>query len=138
MSKEKLKVAVYGSLRRGMGNHRLLETSKLLSTETIQANFRMVDMGSYPGLIESEEPNDIVIEVYEVTPDTYKRIERLESYPAFYDRKNVTTTEGEVGIYYLPRNSGWTSSDRLVNKTNEAFDWVKHYQEKFPYRQKYL
>lgn len=130
MSKEKLKIAVYGSLRRGMGNYRLLETSKLLSTETVQDNFRMVDMGSYPGLIESEELNDIVVEVYEVTPDTYKRIERLESYPSFYDRKNVHTTEGEVGIYYLPGNSGWTSSDRLVNKTDDAYDWVKHYQEK--------
>ena len=127
---ENLLICVYGSLRRGMGNYRLLETSKLLSTETIQDNFRMVDMGSYPGLIESEEANNIIVEVYEVTPDTYKRIERLEGYPSFYNRKDVHTTEGEVGIYYLPKNNGWTSSDRLVNKTDDAYDWVKHYQEK--------
>jgi len=128
MSKEKLLIAVYGSLRKGMGNHRLLETSKLLSTETIQDNFRMVDMGSYPGLIKSEEVNDIVVEIYEVTPDTYKRIEWLESYPSFYDRRNVHTTEGEVSIYYLAKGGGWSESDRLVEKTDGAFDWVKHYQ----------
>jgi gamma-glutamylcyclotransferase (GGCT)/AIG2-like uncharacterized protein YtfP len=130
MNKEKLLICVYGSLRKGMGNHRLLETSKLLSTETIQDNFRMVDMGSYPGLIESEEANDIIIEIYEVTPETYKRIEMLESYPSFYDRKNVHTTEGEVGIYYLPKNSGWTNSGRIVDMFDGAFDWVKHYQQK--------
>lgn len=130
MNKENLLICVYGSLRRGMGNSRLLETSELLSTETIRDNFRMVDIGSYPGLIESEEENEIVIEIYEVTPEVYRRIEQLESYPHYYDRRDVHTSLGEVGIYFLPRNSGWSSSDRLVEKTDGAYDWCQHYKNK--------
>jgi gamma-glutamylcyclotransferase (GGCT)/AIG2-like uncharacterized protein YtfP len=130
MSKEKLKICVYGSLRRGMGNHPLMRDSKLLSTETISDNFEMIDMGSFPGLVETDEPNEIVIEVYEVTPDVFRNIERLESYPSWYNRRNVTTTEGEVGIYYFPGKNSNTNKDRLVTKTDGAFDWVLHYRNK--------
>lgn len=129
MSKEKLLICVYGSLRAGMGNHRVIEGSKKLSTETVQIPFKMIDMGSYPGLLETEENNAIVIEIYEVTPDTYKRVERLEGYPSFYDRKDVPTSEGMVGIYYLPKSWG-REEPNWVPEVDGEQDWVKHYYQK--------
>lgn len=132
MSEKTMKVAVYGSLRKGMGNHGLLKDSELLSTEVIKAKFEMVDLGSFPGLIESEEPNDILIEVWGVTPETYRRVEMLEGYPSFYDRKDVTTSLGEVGIYYLPSGETW-GHRRYVEKTEGVYDWVKHHTGKRRY-----
>jgi gamma-glutamylcyclotransferase (GGCT)/AIG2-like uncharacterized protein YtfP len=124
--KEMLKVVVYGSLRRGMGNHRLLERSELLSTEVIQANYDMLDMGSYPGLVRSEEPNDIVVEVYSVTPETFTDIEHLEGYPSFYNRENVRTTEGDAPIYFLEGSDRAFSRSAFVSKIDDTYDWVKY------------
>lgn len=129
-NEQRLTVAVYGSLRVGMGNHRVMgDDSILLSTETIKDNFDMIDMGSFPGLIPSEEQKDIVVEVYSVTPRTYANIERLEGYPSFYNRRDVNTSHGPAGIYFLER-SGWGSS-KMVQQFDSAYDWVKHCTEKW-------
>ena len=134
MQKEKLKICVYGSLRAGMGNARILEGSTRLSTETIQVPFTMIDMGSYPGLLEIDEQNAIVVEIYEVTPATYRRIECLESYPSFYDRKDVHTSEGEIGIYYLPKSKGWDKERyNEVASFDGAQDWVRHHTNSHRY-----
>lgn len=119
-----LKLAVYGSLRAGMGNNRLIEHAKLLSTEKVSLPFDMIDMGAFPGLIKSEEVNDIDVEIYEVDMPTYQRVERLEGYPSFYDRQLIETSVGAADIYFLHRShNGWAHK---VNKTNGSYDWVKH------------
>ena len=123
-----LKVVVYGSLIKGMGNHRVIDGSKLLSSEIISLPFEMIDMGSYPGLIRSKDINDIQVEVYEVDAQTYQRVEKLEGWPSFYDRELIETSVGAGDIYFLDNNKGreYTRYPR-VNKTAEGvFDWVKH------------
>lgn len=122
-----LRIAVYGSLRKGMGNHRIIENANLLSSETMTLPFEMIDMGSFPGLIRSEEMNDIKIEVYEVDDATYKRVERLEGYPSFYDRELIETSAGPAGVYFLDRDQGreYNRYPR-VNKAENVYDWVKH------------
>lgn len=95
------KIAVYGSLRKGRGNHRLIEHSNQLSQEVVSIPFRMVSLGGFPGLLPDEQDNDIVIEVYEVDDQTYKNVERLEGYPRFYQRTDIQTSQGEAGIYIL-------------------------------------
>lgn len=123
-----LKIAVYGSLRQNMGNHRLIESAKKIATETVSLPFVMFDLGGFPGLVPVNENNDMVVEVYEVSPDIYKRVERLEGYPSFYDRQVIETTVGAADIYYLPRGSEWHRGQ--VTKFNGAFDWVKHLEER--------
>lgn len=126
-----LKICVYGSLRKGMGNHRIIENSQLVSTETVNLPFEMIDMGSYPGLIRSKELNEIVIEVYQVDMPTYERVSRLEGYPSFYNRELIETSVGAGDIYFLDNDKGreYPRYPR-VNKTAEGvFDWVKHLQK---------
>lgn len=96
------KIVVYGSLRKGHGNHRyLLSDSKLVSEEVINIPFKMVSLGGFPGLIPSKENNGITVEIYEVTDDTYKAVEQLEGYPNFYQKALVPTSLGELEIYVL-------------------------------------
>lgn len=125
-------IAVYGSLREGMGNSRVIEGARLLSTEDVVIPFEMIDMGSYPGLIRTEENHSIKIEVYEVDDRTYRNVECLEGYPSFYNRTPVETTVGPADIYFLNRGDeyGSSSSKNLVNKTENTFDWVKHLRAK--------
>ena len=123
-----LKIVVYGSLRKGMGNHRIIEHATLLSTEIVSLPFEMIDMGSYPGLIRSKEVNDIVVEVYEVDMPTYQRVERLEGYPSFYSREPIETTVGAGDIYFLDNDRGreYPRYPRVIKTKEGVFDWVKH------------
>ena len=89
------KIFVYGSLMRGLGNHQFLVGSKLLGTARCQdGKFEMLDLGSFPGLYESQSGADAIGEVYLVDHDTLRRLDRLEGNGRFYTRvqRNVEYT----------------------------------------------
>lgn len=111
-----IRVAVYGSLRQGMGNHRLLENSKFLGKDKLDG-FIMYSLGGFPCIrTVFPEGNTITVEVYEVDDATFERLDRLEGYPSFYDRKKVGTQYGEAWIYTIEREK----SRPVV----ESGDWV--------------
>lgn len=98
------KVAVYGSLRKGLGNHRVLGESKLIGLEWIP-NYEMFSLGSFPGIRDGK--GAIYVEVYEVDSDTLGRLDTLEGYHSknsvnnFYDKEEVSTKFGDALIYTL-------------------------------------
>ena len=102
-------VAVYGSLREGFGNHSLLGDSELKSTERLRGGFTMLHLGGFPGVV-LEGDSDITVEVYEVDDDVFARLDQLEGYPSFYNRKQVKTTEGMAWMYYLECKDEWTNT----------------------------
>lgn len=92
-------VLVYGSLRNGKHNHGMLYGSKFLEEGTVDG-FSMFSLGSFPFITPSE--GTIVVEAYEVDDDTFERLDRLEGYPNFYNRKDVVMSTGLRGwIYYM-------------------------------------
>ena len=99
-------VAVYGSLRKGMGNHPLLERgdATFLSAERI-TGWDMYSMGGFPFISPATEQSEIKIEVYKVNHTTMLRLDQLEGYPSFYDRKLVHTTKGLAWIYFIQGNN---------------------------------
>ncbi len=119
-------VAVYGSLRKGLGNHRLLEHVPMIAEGVVQDSFDMYSLGGFPALVESEDNSmQIVAEVYDVDPATFSRLDCLEGYPSFYDRKEVTvvTNEGvelSCWIYYLHKVPAYNNG--LVGNN----DWYKY------------
>jgi len=94
-------IAVYGSLRFGHGNWRALLNCNPVKTEVVNIPFRMISLGSFPGLIPSTENTDITVELYEVDQETYNRIQQLEGYPNFYQKAIIATSLGELEIYVL-------------------------------------
>jgi gamma-glutamylcyclotransferase (GGCT)/AIG2-like uncharacterized protein YtfP len=110
-------VAVYGSLRKGMGNHGLLERNdaQLLSTERV-TGWNMYSLGGFPYI----EPGDgvITIEVYAVPITAMQPLDRLEGYPSFYNRKLITTSKGDAWVYYI---EDYDSSTPVPNG-----DWVAY------------
>ena len=100
-------VSVYGSLRAGLGNHRLLSTAVRQDDGIIADGFRMVSLGGFPALIKQGEHTPIVVEVYEVENETRaSNLDMLEGYPSFYDREVVTLVDGrECWVYFIRGNS---------------------------------
>ena len=101
------KIAVYGSLLSGLGNHGILarglanNQAALLGEDTISIPYGMISYGGFPALVPSSSKQDIKIEVYEVDDEVYQRVERLEGYPHFYQKYKVTTKYGEAEIYVI-------------------------------------
>lgn len=113
--------AVYGTLRKGFGNHRLLnnEHCTLLGTETTKPNFHMVSLGGFPGVIPDGKQS-IVIEVYEVnSKDVEQRLDWLEGYPNFYQKMKIETQWGTANMYIL-------NESYLSRTVIESGDWTKH------------
>ena len=117
-------VAVYGSLRQGLGNHRLLEHVESHEKGVTLSNFNMYSLGGFPAITE-EGTAGVVVEVYDVDDATFARLDRLEGYPSFYDRKEVDVlldngNTVQAWIYYLHDQPAYAG---LV----EGNDWVKFY-----------
>ena len=117
-------VAVYGSLRKGMGNHPLLERNdaQLLSTERVKG-WDMYSLGGFPYITPSDTDGEITIEVY-VCPITAMRpLDNLEGYPSFYNRKLIDTSKGQAWIYFI-EDYGNTRSPVTDG------DWVAYYNKR--------
>lgn len=96
------KVAVYGTLKRGRGNDRLLGDAKFLGETLTTPEYTMYHLGAFPCItLEGDTP--IHVEVYEVDSDTFKRLDMLEGYPSFYNRKKINTILGTAWIYYMTK-----------------------------------
>ena len=126
-------VAVYGSLKKNFGNHLVLKNSRFISeglTETTRYN--MVSLGGFPGLLRGQEGAGlpIKVEVYLTLPNVLKtNLDRLEGYPNFYDREQITIDsldrEGEkykAWIYFL---NGDVRGRTLVEPESKEINGMK-------------
>ena len=110
-------IAVYGTLRKGWGNHRLIADAEFVgkgrTTEKLvltQSGIPYVsrDKVNQPGF----EANNVVVEIYKVTDPTMMRnLDSLEGHPDWYFRSPVEVQlENEetvvAEIYLNERSSG--------------------------------
>jgi len=92
------RVFVYGTLKRGFWNHRLLETSRFLGSEMIRG--RMHSLGGYPAIaLVGRKP--VHGELYAVDDVTMARLDRLEGCPSFYQRARVRMSSGGHAWVYV-------------------------------------
>lgn len=118
-------VGVYGTLRQGYGNHRLLQepTTEFVGTgrtvETLvlqQAGIPYVsrEKVNRPGYKGSK----VVIEVYKVTPTTLRRLDSLEGHPDWYFRA-VVPVQLEDGSIVEPEIYLNEGSSAMENPTGD-------------------
>lgn len=116
-----MKVAVYGTLKQGNGNHRLLTGATLLGSDVLRNNWRMYHLGGFPGVKYVPDMGDIHVEVYEVDEATFERLDRLEGYNhaapmhGLYDRMETMTSFGQAWIYIY---NGYVHKDWLISDGN--------------------
>jgi gamma-glutamylcyclotransferase (GGCT)/AIG2-like uncharacterized protein YtfP len=82
-------VMVYGSLKEGFGNHRLLIGQEYLGTfHTQDEDFFMISLGGFPG-VHRGGAGRIQGEIYRVTEECFRRLDGLEGNGFFYTREEV-------------------------------------------------
>lgn len=133
-------VFVYGTLRRGQGNHRLLADAEFIADAYVTHTHPgvraiMVSLGYFPGVVGVQETELTDIqqlaspvrgELYNVNTQTMRALDRLEGYPDFYNRRVVTATRLDTGgllnawMYVLPYEYAHNRTPLL------AGDWVQY------------
>lgn len=98
-----IKVFVYGTLKKGEGNHRLLAGRSVFCGEDCIRG-KLFDLGPFPAAMK--EGTDLIHgEIYMVGPTTLGALDRLEGHPSFYKREVVKTLnqKQDVWVYFLPK-----------------------------------
>lgn len=101
-------VAVYGTLKQGHGNHRLIQQDPV-SIGYISGH-RLYQSG-IPFLVKDHTSEyEVQVEIYEVDDETLQRLDRLEGHPSAYRREilSVSTDEGnrDAWTYLYPTPVG--------------------------------
>lgn len=68
-------IAVYGSLKKGKHNHRIIEEEDFIGTTSVRGT--LYSLGSYPALVEGSEEEHLA-EVYSVSDSRYQTIRNME------------------------------------------------------------
>lgn len=127
------KVAVYGSLREGLHNYRVVSRSKKLGMFESLPQYSMYSVaGNFPALIDKGSTS-IVMEVYEIDEKTLNSLDNLEGYISpghtsnHYNRDIIDTPYGKAYIYFYSGktahmakviNGDWKSFKDLYDRIN--------------------
>ncbi|AFE86182.1 putative AIG-2 protein [Salinivibrio phage CW02] len=109
-------VAVYGTLRKGYGNHQVMKMvdGDFVAKGTTSQNFNMYHMGGFPSVSKAHSSSEtpITVEVYYVEEGGLTGpLDRLEGYPRFYNRTKtpVILDDGtlvDAWLYHIDEETG--------------------------------
>lgn len=89
-------VFVYGTLKRGFCNHRLLEKAAFVKEVKTRPHYLLFDLGPYPAMVVATDRGDSIRgELYHVDTETLARLDQLEGHPYYYRRETMYLAEGE-------------------------------------------
>tara|TARA_R110000796_G_scaffold236214_1_gene355502 strand:- start:81704 stop:82093 length:390 start_codon:yes stop_codon:yes gene_type:complete len=114
MAEKNINIAVYGTLRSGFHNHRVLGDSKLVSPGWTKEKYKLTANG-IPFVNPNEALTKVKVEVYSVTPSQLPDVDRLEGYnpnnhdDSWYKRTLIKVelddgNEVEASIYFCERD----------------------------------
>lgn len=109
MSERNILVGVYGTLKQGRGNHRLLTEADFMG-QGLVSGFRLFQSG-IPFLVEDETSNyKVLVELYKVNEQELSWLDSLEGHPYSYERKELRIEQGESStvawVYTYPERAG--------------------------------
>ena len=82
------RVAVYGTLKRGYGNHRLLADSEFIGKAKTEDAYPLLVNG-LPYLYDKVGVGEDSVKVYDVDDYTLAELDALEGHPTFYERRKI-------------------------------------------------
>jgi gamma-glutamylaminecyclotransferase len=105
-----MKVFVYGTLKRGFGNHYLLEGAKFIGPALLTGTHVLLDSG-FPVCMPQPHGATVTGEVYEVDGEILSDLDRLESEGRMYHRQpwHVSYEDGseDVAWVYIGDEAYW-------------------------------
>lgn len=104
-------VFVYGSLKKGLGNHTLMQRidAEFLGYDTISGAFTMVSYGGFPAVCHDSSESDapsVFGQLYRIPPEGLNSLDALEGHPRWYKREKLVTDylEKRAWIYLMPES----------------------------------
>lgn len=99
------RIFAYGTLMRGMGNHRFVDSARFLGACRTVKRYTLLSLGEFPGMTEGG-CTAVIGELYAVDDATLAALDRLEGVPTFY-RRVVVALAGRrpAQAYVLPSGS---------------------------------
>lgn len=90
MEKTMHQVFVYGTLKKGEGNHHILRGSQFVAPDSVRG-YLLYSLGGFPGASPTIPTGNSLVcgEVYSVDDETLKMMDRLEGHPNWYRREMV-------------------------------------------------
>ena len=118
-------ISVYGTLRKGCGANYKMDNTEFIGISKENVNFKMLHLGGFPGLVKSEEKNELVFETYKIKDDdkdTLRILDQYEGYPSFYDRCEIELENLGVKswVYYLKNDKEYNGGRNQIL----SGDWV--------------
>ena len=106
-------VFVYGTLRQGYHNHRLIIDCKIIDVGRTVNQYAMYANG-IPYVSDNEQVSQIYGELYLVSPSILFNLDMLEGHPSWYKRKKVPieTMSGKIYNAWLYFNN--TKTNNLI------------------------
>ena len=129
-----MKVFVYGTLRKELGNHYLLQDSVFLGTGLTIDHYAMFEssLGHSIPFVTKLNPTikDFGVciegELYEVDDLTLANLDRLEGHPGWYKREYVTIVSGndtiQAMMYMMPWSEFKHRNVLYVNASGDFFE----------------
>lgn len=134
LEESKYLVAVYGSLKSGFGNHRIIKGSKYLGPGITENKYTMLSLGSYP-LVNKYPSAYVRIELYEVDKSTLQSLDNLEGHPTFYKRELIDVSiflDGlgsevvkNVWLYFIADEGRYHDYPEVKLDRFSCYNWTK-------------
>jgi gamma-glutamylcyclotransferase (GGCT)/AIG2-like uncharacterized protein YtfP len=91
---------VYGTLKRGERNHRLLAGQRFVGPAVTAPGFRLFDLGPYPGMVRAAG-GVVRGELFDVSEPCLVELDEFEGVPTLFDRAVVELSDGTAAAAYL-------------------------------------
>ena len=119
-SPQKHRVGVYGTLKQGYSNHRLLAKADFVGDACTFNDYPLVVDG-LPYLYEEEgHGKQVALELYDCTDKELEALDRLEGHPTFYARKEIEVI-GDNGV-----ETAWVYF--IQSDLEEGFELLESYE----------
>tara|TARA_B110000046_G_scaffold139790_1_gene146273 strand:+ start:32 stop:442 length:411 start_codon:yes stop_codon:yes gene_type:complete len=101
-SPQTIKLAVYGTLRKGYGNYyHFLQKSSFLGTYTTQKKYRLI-IADYPCVLPyNGQGRHIVVDVFEINQQTLFEVDQFENHPIDYERHQIMLHTDTIAWMYF-------------------------------------
>jgi gamma-glutamylaminecyclotransferase len=94
---------VYGTLKRGLRNHRLIADQQFLQIATTAPQYAVADFGVHPGLLAG--PWAVLGELWRVSDCCLGELDDFEGHPEHFERRaiDISGFDGVVEAYFFNR-----------------------------------
>ena len=102
-------VGVYGTLKRGESNHRIIEAAYCIGLGYVNGH-KLVSYGNYPVMTPDDEnpSRELPVELYAVTDAQLLAMDDLVVHPHYHERSKLTAMGAPVGadpwVYVVPKD----------------------------------